>query len=178
MVEKRPGKIRHKPSEALLRGQNDRRLNIRTFNKCPYTNRKLQAAWERGWIIVDELSGLNDMSTIEEQLRSEIAGLKAKLANYEDALALLDGAPVPKVPSHAELDKWAAKNPAVNFPKSMSVNDALLQALANGPLPRKAILPAIESLRPGTTGQTVSSALNGLQKAKKVRLKNGVWSAL
>ena len=61
----------------------------------------------------------------------------------------------------------------------LSVNDALLQTLASGPMARKDILPAIEALRPGTTGQTVSSALNGLQKAKKVKLqKNGTWIAL
>jgi len=114
------------------------------------------------------------MSTIEEQLRSEIAGLKAKLSNYENALAaIMDVALVKERPLHPVHDKAIIGNSG-----KLSVNDALLKALAEGPLPRKDILPAIEALRPGTTGQTVSSALNGLQKAKKVRLKNGVWSAL
>ena len=69
VVKKQPGKIRHKPSEALLRGQNDRRLNIRAFDKCPYTNKKLRAAWERGWLIVDkfELGDADDLTRPEEK---------------------------------------------------------------------------------------------------------------
>jgi len=115
------------------------------------------------------------MSTIEEQIRAKIAELKGELASYERALEVLTPKNFMK-----DIEAWVKpvnKSGATNT-KSISVNDALLKSLADGPMPRKAILPAIEALRPGTTGQTVSSALNGLQKAKKVRLKNGVWSAL
>ena len=126
------------------------------------------------------------MSTIEEQIRDRIAELKTELAKHESALATLTAksaitfteSATYVAPSSGKIKVIANGAGGGGGYKGMSVNAALLQALASGPLPRKDILPAIEALRPGTTGQTVSSALNGLQKTKKVRLKNGVWSAL
>jgi len=122
------------------------------------------------------------MSTIEEQLRAEIAEMKAKIVKYEEALSILTiSLGTVRMKEQQDSDRRKPYR-EINYTipeKSISVNDALLKALASGPMPRKDILPAIEALRPGTTGQTVSSALNGLQKAKKVKLqKNGTWIAL
>jgi ribosome modulation factor len=37
------------------RGQQERRRNIRNFDKCPFTNPKLKTAWESGWRMTDSL---------------------------------------------------------------------------------------------------------------------------
>src|ERR1017187_2248203 len=105
------------------------------------------------------------MNTIEEQLREKIAELKSELANYEEALTLI--APEPKKVNTAGFNTVPFnKDPE----KALTVNAALLKALADGPLSRKDIISAIEALRPGTTGQTVSSALNGLKRGGNVKL--------
>ena len=38
---------------ARERGQRERRLELRPFDKCPFTNPKLKAAWQDGWRITD-----------------------------------------------------------------------------------------------------------------------------